>query len=409
MRPFAKNHKVTILLDQFVFSGTSFIFTILLARMLDMESFGRYSGFILAIYLIVSGVGSFVAQPFQVMQAKVKNIKQYVAFAFWLQIACVGIVLLFGLGFHLLFSEYYPVTLLGFVAGFLVHDFGRKVLLALDRPLHTLIFDTVTALLSLLALSLYASQSLNNLGSLLAYLSLAYIASFILLIVFLKPFHLKKEIAARFLFNHWREGKWLFFTAVSQWWSGNLFVVASGVYLGAAALGALRLAQSLMGVLNVLLQTFENYVLPQTAKKLNLHVSEGLTFVAGISRKAGMLFIPILLFTFIFAEQLFVLAGGSEYAAYVFALQGMSFLYLLIFLSQPIRLFIRAMLLNDHFFYGYLISLAFALLCAHSLLSTFGLAGAIMGLAISQLLLMAYWTVILQQKKIYPWKSFISF
>ena len=409
MRLFFKNRKVTLLLDQLVFSGTSFILTILLARMLDMESFGRYSGFVLAIYLLVSGIGSFVTQPFQVMQAKVKNINQYIAFAFWLQIAFVGIVLFIGLGFHLFFSDYFPLTLLGFVAGFLIHDFGRKILLALDRPLQTLILDAGTALLSLFALSLFASQSLNTLGSLLAYLSLAYIASFILLFVFLKPFHLNRKIATHFLFNHWREGKWLFLTAVSQWWSGNLFVVASGVYLGATALGALRLAQSLMGVLNVLLQTFENYVLPQTAKKLNLHISEGLTFVAGISRKAGMLFIPVLLFTFIFAEQLFVLAGGSEYAAYAFALQGMSLLYLLIFLSQPIRLFIRAMLLNDHFFYGYLISLAFALLCAHSLLSTYGLTGAIAGLAISQVLLMAYWTIILQKKKIYLWKSFISF
>lgn len=409
MRHFLKNRKVIILLDQVAFSGTSFIITILLARMLNMQSFGQYSGFILAIYLFVAGIGAFVSQPFQVIQAKVKNTNQYIAFAFWLQIAFICLVVFIGFGFHLLFSDYFPITLLGFAAGFLIHDFGRKVLLALDRPLQTLIFDAVTALLSLFALSLFASQSLNNLVSLLAYLSLAYIASFMLLLVFLKPFQLEKKMAIHFLINHWREGKWLFLTAVSQWWSGNLFVVAAGVYLGAAALGALRLAQSLMGVLNILLQTFENYVLPQTAKKLNLHVSEGLAFVAGISRKAGMFFIPVLIFTFIFAEQLFVLAGGSEYAAYAFALQGMSLLYLLIFLSQPIRLIIRAMLLNNHFFYGYLISLAFALLFANNLLSSFKLAGAIVGLAISQILLMAYWTIILQKKKIYLWKSFISF
>ena len=409
MKKILKNRKGIILLDQAVFSGTSFLLTMLLARMLDMESFGQYSGFVLVIYLLVSGIGAFVIQPFQVLVAKENNINQYTAFVFWFQLAAIGFVVLIGFGSHSFFGDNFPLTFLGFGAGFLLHDFGRRVLLALDRPLQTLILDTTTAVLSLVVLYFYALHPYNNLVRLFAYLSAAYVSSFILLVAFIKPFSLGKEIAKSFLLNHWREGKWLFFTAVSQWWSGNLFVVASGMYLGAAALGALRLAQSLMGVLNVLLQTFENYVLPQAAKKLSFHLSEGLTFVAHSSRKAGMLFIPVLLVTFFFAEPLFVLAGGSEYASYAFVLQGMSLLYLLIFLSQPIRLFIRAMLLNDHFFYGYLISLAFALLCAHSLLSAYGLVGALIGLAISQVLLMAYWTIILQKKKIYLWKSFISF
>ena len=49
----------------------------------------------------------------------------------------------------------------------------------------------------------------------------------------------------------------------------NLFIVTSGVYLGVAALGAFRLVQSLFGILNLVLQTFENYVLPQASVKYN--------------------------------------------------------------------------------------------------------------------------------------------
>lgn len=404
-----KNHKILILLDQGLFSGTSFLITVLLARILDMESFGAYSGFVLVIYLVVSGTGAFIIQPFQVLLGKVKDPQQYATFAFWFQVFVIGLVVLFGIGLHTIFTTYFPATLLCFAAGFLLHDFGRRVLLALNRPLQTLILDAASSSVYMIVIYTYVTMDVNNMGLLYAYLSLSYSISLILLIIFLKPFYLQKKNVLNHLSNHFREGKWLFFTAVAQWWSGNLFIVASGVYLGAAALGALRLAQSLMGVLNVLLQTFENYILPQTAIKINRMPSEGLSYVTDISRKVGLLFLPLLVIIFLFAEQIFVIAGGQDYATFAFLLQGMAVLYLLIFLNQPIRLLIRATLLNQHFFYGYLINLAFALLCTHGLLSVFGLQGAIMGLAASQLLLIAYWTFILQKSNIYLWRSFISF
>jgi O-antigen/teichoic acid export membrane protein len=159
----------------------------------------------------------------------------------------------------------------------------------------------------------------------------------------------------------------------------------------------------------VLLQTFENYLLPLTAHKINLELATGLSFLSSMSRKAGLLFMPILAISYLFAKQILVWAGGEAYAPFGFVLQGMAFLYMLVFLSQPIRLLIRALLLNKHFFYGYLLSLGFALSFGHVLLSNFGLVGALLGLAISQVLLMVYWTLVLQKRKIHLWKSFISY
>jgi len=404
-----KNHRVNVLLDQAIFSGTSFLITILLARMLSMESFGIYSGYILALYLVVSGIGAFVIQPFQVLLGSTENKQQYTTFAFWFQIAIVALVATGGLIFSILSPYQFPLPVLSFAAGFLIHDFGRRLLLALNRSLQALLFDITASLFLLAALFLFFKFGEGALAHLYWFFTIAYAPSLLLLLLLARPFSLRRANAAEFFSKHIQHGKWLFLTALSQWWSGNLFVVASGVYLGAAALGALRLAQSLMGILNVLLQTFENYVLPQTAQKINVQLTEGLSYLSSVSRKAGLLFIPVLLITFIFARQILVLAGGINYAPFAFVLQGMAILYLLVFASQPIRLLIRALLLNQHFFYGYLMSLGFALLFGHTLLSNFGLIGSLAGLAGSQILLMAYWTIILQKRKIYLWKSFMSF
>jgi len=408
MKSIINNAKFLILLDQAVFSGTSFITTVLVARLLDINSFGAYSGYLLGIYLAVSGIGAFVIQPFQVLLAKSADHKQYATFAFWLQLVSIVLLLLLGFLFLQLFPGIFPATLLWYAGGFLLHDFGRRLLLALNKPLQTLLFDSTASLFSLLVLYYFSKLVTKDLSHLYLLSALVFGISLLLLFVFVRPFTGPKSGLMHHLHQHISQGKWLFFTALTQWWSGNLFVVASGLYLGPAALGALRLAQSLLGVLSALLQTFENYVLPQTAIKISQLRSDGIAYVAAASKKASLLFVPILIITFLFAENILVLAGGDAYLPYAFVLQGMSLLYGLIFISQPIRLLIRALLLNQHFFYGYVISIVFSLLCSHALLASFGLTGAIIGLAISQILVMTYWSFVLQHQKINLWKSFIS-
>lgn len=402
------NKKLMVLLDQAVFSGSSFVFVLLLARILDIDHFGLYSGHVLALYALVSMVGAFVIQPFQVLMGKEQKLRPYTTFAFWFQLIVIALIELLALGFHILFPQFYPLAFLCFAAGFIFHDFSRRILLALDRPSAAFILDLINSILSLLALSLFYTNSSEGLGALYVLLGMANGFSIAVLMYILKPFGLDRNRLNRFLTYHIKEGKWFFLTAVSQWWSGNLFVVASGVYLGAAALGALRLAQSLLGVLNLFLQSFENYVLPQTSLRVHTAPHEAVTYATGLSRKLGFVFIPIILFIFVFASAIMALAGGPAYVPYAYALQGMSILYLLVYLSQSSRLLIRAFLLNRHFFYGYLISLGFALGFAHYFLSTFGLIGAIVGLGISQIILIVYWSFVLHKNNILVWKSFIS-
>lgn len=406
---FVNSPKVIVLLDQALFSGTSFLSTIIIARMLDMETFGQYSGYLLGIYLAVSGIGAFVIQPFQVLVGQSNNMKQYLTFAFWFQVlAMLAFVALF---FVMAFvtQANIPLSALVFGAGFLLHDFGRRVLLATNRPKSTLLLDAVCTLGLSAALFFFYLDHQKNLSSLFTHLTIPYILSALLLFWLIRPVYFEKSVLNSSFSLHMKEGKWLFLTAFTQWWSSNLFVVASGIYLGAAALGALRLAQSLMGVLNVLLQSFENYILPQTATIINSDLQQGLAFLSNASRKGAILFLPVLAVTLIFSQQIFVMAGGKEYASYAYLLQAITLLYVLVFISQPIRLLIRALRLNRHFFYGYLFSLTFALVFSHFLLSNFGLTGVLIGLAASQLLLITYWVYILLNRNLQLWKSFTSF
>ena len=169
-------------------------------------------------------------------------------------------------------------------------------------------------------------------------------------------------------------------------------------------MGAFRLVQSLFGVLNILLQTFENYFLPKAAKIYNQSKAESMFYIKNLTQKSAVVFGAILVFIFIFSESLIVLAGGEKYADYAFVVKGMSLLYVLIFISLPIRIAIRTMILNKQFFIGYVFTLLFGLVSFKFLLSSFGISGAIMGLMSSQIILIIFWQFILQKNKFYIWK-----
>ena len=75
-----------------------------------------------------------------------------------------------------------------------------------------------------------------------------------------------------------------------------------------------------------------------------------------------------------------------------------------IFVGYPVRIAIRALIMNKVFFEGYLLTFMFALSSSWLLLTRFELIGAIVGLILSQIILLVYWQIKLMKKHILLWK-----
>jgi O-antigen/teichoic acid export membrane protein len=402
-----KDRKTHVLADQMIVSGTNFLMTILLARHLDTSAFGHYAAYILIAYL---GISALSAWGIQIFQVAIQKSSSYISFLVFWQFFLMGVMLTLSISINTCFNLYeVSVGSYLFIFGFIINDFGRRVLLSLDKTVHTIILDLFTSIYLITTLAISMIQNIQDLEQILTVFAYGYSFSLILIVAFLKPFFIEREDVLKYFRTHIKEGKWLFLSALSQWWAGNLFVVAAGIYVGATALAALRLAQSLFGVLNVLLQTFENYVLPQTAEKLRLSLPSALHYLKDTNHKMGLIFLPLLVITLLLAKPILVISGGNQYADFAYVVQGYSVLYIFIFLSQPLRFLIRTLQINDHFFYAYLINLGFSLITSHYLIFTFGLQGVIYGLIVSQIILMAYWSLILHLKNINIWKSNISY
>lgn len=404
-----KQETIGAFADQVVFSGGSFLVTILLARVLPPSVFGQFSIVILSIYMLMSISNGIVIGPFQVSQTNQSSASSYQAFVFYLHgilTAVFVLIVILIAQFKILPREIesHLTESLLLLVGFLFHDFIRKFLLAQGRTWMAFGVDLLMVSIQLGLILYVRLASLQNLFSVLLVMGFSYLPSVLLTIIIIRPRFTHSSLWNNFFQKHRTQGKWLVMTAVIQWFSNNLFIMASGLWLGTTALGALRLVQSMLGFLNVLLQAFENYGLPKAANLFHTTPEQARTYLRqlGLYGFAGAAVVLTMLF--IFSNRLMVVVGGPQYAPYAFVVKGMVVLYAVLFAGYPIRMAIRMMVLNNLFFQGYVIAFVFSVIAFQFLLQTWGLYGALAGLIINQMLMIIYWQFCLQRRNFLIWK-----
>jgi O-antigen/teichoic acid export membrane protein len=192
-----------------------------------------------------------------------------------------------------------------------------------------------------------------------------------------------KAIARR----HWKLSRWLTGSALLVWTSSNLFVIAAPAYYGAAAAGALKASQNLMGVTHVWFQGLDNVVPVETARRLRQGgVHAMLAYLRSIVLKWGGL---TLLFAMVMAAApgfWLRLMYGQQLVQYGYILRLYALLYVIVFLGGPLRAGLQALEFTVPIFWSYLVMTAFAFVFAVPMAKWLGLNGTMIGLIATQVL-----------------------
>lgn len=382
-----------VLFDQLLFSGGSFLTTILLARNLNMGSFGTYASVTLVLFLLLGASNALIISPFQVRIARDTNAHRYISVLFIGQVTLTMLLLIIG-GLVLwstpLIMLSIPALLL-WSAGFLLHDFFRRVLLTRGQTKKALALDGLTNVVQIVWLAALAASNRLTLSGAVWVIGITYVPALLLGVYFIKPKLYPRRFIYYYLAVHWKVGSWLLLSAGVQWWANNLLVLASGVLMGLEALGALRLAQTLFGVLNVVLQVYENDVLPRAARYYQQSAGQMKVYLNKVTRNSLMILLPTAMVLWLAASPIMQLSGGDAYVPYAYTIKGMVLLYLLIFIGYPVRITIRIKELNKSILMAYLLVLVFNLLLAGWLIQNWSVLGVIAGLILNQLLVLGYW------------------
>jgi O-antigen/teichoic acid export membrane protein len=406
IKKIASSASLMVVIDQAISSGTTFILTLFLAQKLDNRDFGTFSSIVLVSYLVMSITNALLIQPFQVSISKIIKKKQYQVFlmlSLFVLSILIFILIQFGVLFLTKTNEYrvnvYSIAC--FLIGFIINDFFRKLFLGINKVKSVFAMDFIFFVLIAIVFFLTETIQLSNVLWIIGLSNLVTSLPGIYFII--KNYELPTSWSS-FFYSHLYQGEWLLSVAVLQWCSSNFFVLISGIYLGIEALGALRLVQSFFGVLNVALQTVENYFLPKVAGIYNENSAKAKKYLFNITLYGAAFFAVLLSILFIFSNEIIVLAGGQKYHTYGYVVRIISVLYFFIFLSYPIRIAIRILVLNKIFFYGYVLSFTASLLSFHFLLNSFGLYGAVSGLIINQIIMILFWQNQLTKNKFQLWR-----
>jgi O-antigen/teichoic acid export membrane protein len=187
--------------------------------------------------------------------------------------------------------------------------------------------------------------------------------------------------------RHWKISRWLSASAMLQWISGNLFVLAAPVYYGAAAAGVLKASQNLMGVTHVWFQGLDNVVPVETARRLRQGgVHSMLAYTRSILLKWGGL-------TLLFAIVMAIAPGfwlrlmyGPEMVQYGYILRLYALFYVFVFIGGPLRAGLQALEFTVPIFWSYLALTACAFAFAVPMAKWMGLKGTMLGIIGSQII-----------------------
>ncbi len=400
-------NKLVTLSDQGLVSGINFLVGILLARWIGLENYGIYA-LIWMVVLFVSSVhqSAFISSLFALLPRK-ENPNQFINQLMGLQVifsclACGSIIFLgITLGGTIEsiadISETSPANLTNLfltaaiASVFVLNDFLRRVGFAKQQSKLVLSMDLIGYGLQPLLLFTLNTNDLLDVQGTLAALFFSYSISSLIGIIRLQCIPTFKDIAAVTL-EVWSYSRFLIGTSLLQWLSGNFYLLTAAGVLGPVALGAIRIAQNVMGIMHLLLLSLENLVPLKAAETLHKKGrSATVKYVFRIFLQAAVPFVGLLVPIAFFRAELLALIYGNSYVDYAFVLLGFCGIYILIFIGTQLRFLIRTFERNNLIFWSYVATSILGLSTANYFVTQFQIYGVLAGIALTQIIMVGFY------------------
>ncbi|TNC15321.1 lipopolysaccharide biosynthesis protein [Methylobacterium terricola] len=373
------------LLDQGAVSGFGFLAGIAAARLIDMEAFGRF-----ALVLIVAGFAqglhnALVTAPLMTLAGTVRSPARYAA-----AVGAGALVLAAGLALGvagalaLYFAaqgEAVPVDLVT-AAGALtlaqnLQLTARRLLFAYEGGGRALAMDFARAAAFPVAVAaLWALGIPLNAPRLVELLALtAFLTTLpVLLGRAVEPGRRHLAVAAR---RHWQMARWLLPVVFVTFGQEQLVWILAGGALGDEALGGLRAAQYLVGIVLLLLAATENVVPTGAGRAYEAGGEPALrAYLLGVTRRLGVPVGFLLAVVAVPADLWLRLVFGAPYVPFAPCLRWLALGVVFIFLRDMVAQIFRARRRTDVIFRAFAVSFAVSLALIQPLLTRYGATGA---------------------------------
>lgn len=396
-----RNKKSLIFLDQAMVSGSNFVLGILLARYLGVEGYGQFALLWLIVLFFSSLQLAYIISPMLTLASKKKAflLNQYLSIMAYLQFFFT-ILLMFCLYLFLeiavLFNDKWnlgdlKIFIIIVTSFFLFHEYIRRYFIIKVQYYKLLLIDAISYIGQLIFIIYFIYKDTLDIRMVFFAIGVSFILSVLVGLTQLKRASSRKEYKKLIFIKNINFSKWLVFTSILQWGSGNFFVIAAGALLGDWAVGVVRVMQNTMGVLNIFFLSFENLFPISFAKIYNSGKSKNLTaYIRKLFLFGTIIFLLLFFLLYLFSSDLINLLYGVSYTKYSYLLYYYIFIYFGIYISLLLRITIRTLELTKQLFKINVYILLLNIIIVFPMIKFFEINGVVIGILISHILYIVY-------------------
>lgn len=184
----------------------------------------------------------------------------------------------------------------------------------------------------------------------------------------------------------WHFSKWLFASTLVVAAFNNLFYFASGILLGVGAVGAMKAAFTMVSIANVVIEACVNVIPASASRKFMSNGRRGLIAYLLKVTIYGTVAIVSLLGVVVIAPKFWLhFFFGPQFSSYWTLVQWYAAYEILLFLAMVVGTWYRTLERTRLIFYAVSFSVIVSITVAYPLIVNFGVAGAVVGLALGQL------------------------
>ena len=388
-----------ILFDQIIVSGSNFLLSIFILRFLGAEVFGIFTFLWLFILFFNSIQMSLIISPMMTNFAKYdQNQKNNFISGIFLQqiFFCLFTGILLNLFFNF-YGDYiskfniskfsFSIIILFIFTQF--QQFFRRLSFLNKDYKRAIISDLISYSILFILIIYFQITELLNLDLLIFLLGISFFFGNIIYIFNIFKFKVNFFYFLSSFRNNWKISKWLFLTSLLQWFSGNFWIINTGLILGPYTLGVLRACQTIINITNLAFQSFENLF---PSKFSEIYINKGNKefkeyFIKFI--KKGLAYIVLtMIFIIFFSKKILIIFFGFEISQYSEILIYLSFILPITFLIFPISYSLRTVEKTKYIFVGYLLSSLFTISFSNIIISKFEMHGTVLGLFLSSMIVL---------------------
>jgi O-antigen/teichoic acid export membrane protein len=271
---------------------------------------------------------------------------------------------------------------------FLFQDFLRRYFIIKAQYYKLIFIDSIAYLGQISIISYFIYINNLELNTALLAIAISFLLSLVIGYMQVSRVATDKQYKKLIFLKNWKFSKWLVYSAVLQWGSGNFFILAGGAILGSWSVGVIRVMQNTMGVFHVLFIALENILPINFSKIYSKNGYKSMMNYFKLQMKYGSVIFSILaILVYKFAPNIIEFIYGDEYTKYAYLLIGFVGIYLFIYITMLQRYILRTIEMTKIIFISYIVTTMFAFLSSYPLIEYFKIDGILIGMFMIQLIM----------------------